>query len=124
MGLGHQCLGHGCLGGSPVQGSYVASECFRSESRYFASAVLVGACEPVAPARKMVYNLIGPSTTGFMRHVVNTTSPREVTRLLIDWSDGNQAALDKLMPLVYDELRRIARGYMRRERADNTLQPT
>src|SRR5215469_5057910 len=42
----------------------------------------------------------------------------------MDWSGGNQAALDKLMPLVYDELRRIARSYMRRERSDNTLQPT
>jgi len=55
---------------------------------------------------------------------VTASSPKEVTRLLMDWSGGNQAALDKLMPLVYDELRRIARSYMRRERSDNTLQPT
>jgi RNA polymerase sigma factor (TIGR02999 family) len=55
---------------------------------------------------------------------VDSTSPKEVTRLLNAWSGGNQAALDQLMPLVYDELRRIARGYMRGERPDNTLQPT
>jgi RNA polymerase sigma factor (TIGR02999 family) len=55
---------------------------------------------------------------------VTSSSSKQVTRLLLDWSDGNQKALDQLMPLVYDELRRLARGYMRRERSDNTLQPT
>ena len=55
---------------------------------------------------------------------MDSTSPKEVTRLLNAWSGGNQAALDQLMPLVYDELRRIARGYMRHERSENTLQPT
>ena len=47
-----------------------------------------------------------------------------ITQLLIDWSDGDQAALEKLMPLVYDELRRLASNYLRRERASHTLQPT
>lgn len=47
---------------------------------------------------------------------------REVTQLLLDWSNGDKAALDRLMPLVYDELRRLAGKYMRRERADHTLQ--
>ncbi len=47
-----------------------------------------------------------------------------VTQLLIDWSKGDQAALDKLMPLVYSELRRLASNYLRRERANHTLQPT
>jgi RNA polymerase sigma factor (TIGR02999 family) len=51
-------------------------------------------------------------------------SPREVTQLLIDWRNGDQAALDKLMPLVYEELRRIAHRYMRRERPGHTLQTT
>src|SRR5262249_11076409 len=46
----------------------------------------------------------------------------DVTRLLVDWSNGDQAALDKLLPLVNDELRRLARRYMRRERPDHTLQ--
>ena len=47
-----------------------------------------------------------------------------VTQLLIDWGKGDQAALEKLMPLVYDELRRLASNYLRRERATHTLQPT
>ena len=51
-------------------------------------------------------------------------SPGDVTRLLIDWSDGNRAAVDQLMPLVYGELHRLAASYMRRERAGHTLQPT
>jgi len=55
---------------------------------------------------------------------VTKSSSRELTQLLLDSSDGNKEALDRLMPLVYDELRRLARSYMRREQADNTLQPT
>lgn len=47
-----------------------------------------------------------------------------ITQLLIDWRGGRQAALDELIPLVHDELRRIARGYMRREAEEHTLQPT
>lgn len=48
----------------------------------------------------------------------------EITRLLAEWSAGNQAALDELTPLVYPELRRMASSYMRRERPDHTLQTT
>ena len=47
-----------------------------------------------------------------------------MTRLLDDWSQGDRAALDRLMPLVHAELRRLARGYLRRERPGHTLQPT
>jgi RNA polymerase sigma factor (TIGR02999 family) len=47
-----------------------------------------------------------------------------VTLLLRELADGDQAALDRLIPLVYDELRRIARGQLRRERPGHTLQPT
>src|SRR5437868_11575500 len=47
-----------------------------------------------------------------------------VTRLLKYWSDGDKAALDRLMPLVYGELRRLANNYLRRERVNHTLQPT
>jgi hypothetical protein len=43
-----------------------------------------------------------------------------ITQLLIKWSDGDQEALDQLMPLVYDELRRLARSYLRRERHNHT----
>ena len=48
----------------------------------------------------------------------------EVTQLLIDWSNGDRAALDKLMPLIDEELRRLAHRYMNRERAGHTLQTT
>jgi RNA polymerase sigma factor (TIGR02999 family) len=50
--------------------------------------------------------------------------PSDVTRLLSEWSGGNQAALDELTPLVYRELHQRARNYLRRERPDHTLQPT
>src|SRR5499427_2143345 len=46
----------------------------------------------------------------------------EVTRLLAAWGDGNEAARQQLMPLVYDELRRLAHRYMNRERPSHTLQ--
>jgi RNA polymerase sigma factor (TIGR02999 family) len=47
-----------------------------------------------------------------------------VTDLLIAWSDGRREALGDLMPLVYEDLRRVAAGYMRREALDHALQPT
>lgn len=49
------------------------------------------------------------------------SSPQEVTQLLIDWSEGNHDALEKLMPLVYKELRALAHQYLRKERAGHTL---
>jgi RNA polymerase sigma-70 factor, ECF subfamily len=48
----------------------------------------------------------------------------QITRLLLDWGKGNKAALDKLMPVVYDELRRLARHYMCGQRPGHTLQTT
>src|ERR671919_452200 len=48
----------------------------------------------------------------------------EITQLLAEWSDGNQTALDELYPLVYDELLRLARRYMSRERKGHSLQTT
>jgi RNA polymerase sigma factor (TIGR02999 family) len=53
-----------------------------------------------------------------------TPTSREITQLLLAWSDGDKQALDRLVPLVYDELRRLARNYMRKERAGQTLQTT
>ena len=47
-----------------------------------------------------------------------------VTQLLVEWGGGDRAALDRLLPLVFDELRRLAASYLRRERAGHTLQPT
>ena len=55
---------------------------------------------------------------------VQRNSSGRVTELLVRWREGDQAALDTLMPLVYDELRRLAQHYLRRERADHTLQST
>src|SRR5918997_1090239 len=46
----------------------------------------------------------------------------ELTELLVAWSDGDEAALDRLAPLVHSELRRLASHYMRRERGDHLLQ--
>ncbi|MCA1606371.1 MAG: sigma-70 family RNA polymerase sigma factor [Acidobacteria bacterium] len=51
-------------------------------------------------------------------------TPQDVTALLTEWSEGDRSALDRLMPVVYGELHRIAERYFRRERSDNTLQPT
>jgi RNA polymerase sigma factor (TIGR02999 family) len=48
----------------------------------------------------------------------------DVTALLRRWQSGDEAALAALTPLVYDELHRLARSYLREERADHTLQPT
>jgi RNA polymerase sigma factor (TIGR02999 family) len=55
-----------------------------------------------------------------------TQPPRqhEITELLAEWRDGNQSALDELYPLVYNELHRLARRYMSRERRGHTLQTT
>ena len=52
------------------------------------------------------------------------THQHQITQLLAEWSDGNQAALDELYPLVYNELHRLARRYMSRERKGHTLQTT
>ena len=51
-----------------------------------------------------------------------TRPPHEVTELLVAWSEGDRAALDQLTPLVYEELHRLARNHMSRERQDHTLQ--
>jgi len=53
-----------------------------------------------------------------------TRSPEGITQLLERWSQGDEEALDQLMPLVYDELHRLAGAYLRRERREHTLQPT
>lgn len=50
--------------------------------------------------------------------------PPDITDLLLAWNGGDQSALERLMPLVYDELRRLAQHYLRQERANHTLQPT
>ena len=51
-------------------------------------------------------------------------SPEDITGLLLAWGDGDKAALDRVIPMVYQELRRLAHRQMRRERAGDTLQTT
>ena len=53
---------------------------------------------------------------------MKTLSADNLTGLLVEWREGDQAALDRLMPLVYDQLRRIAHRYVQRERDGHTLQ--
>ena len=53
-----------------------------------------------------------------------STSAQSVTQLLVEWSHGDQDALERLTPLVYGELRRLARRHLSRERSDHTLQST
>lgn len=53
-----------------------------------------------------------------------TESPQHVTQLLLEWSQGDADALNKLTPIVYRELRHLAEHYLHQERAGHTLQPT
>lgn len=55
---------------------------------------------------------------------MSTSSPQDVTQLLAAWGEGDRSALDKLLPLVHAELRRIAQRQMRQERSGHTLQAT
>ena len=52
---------------------------------------------------------------------MSSDKTEHITRLLNAWNNGNREALNELLPLVYDELRRLAHGYMKRERANHTL---
>src|SRR6185436_5118767 len=64
-------------------------------------------------------------TTGVPpRAYMATSSPKDVTALLNEWGKGDQEALNELMPLVYEELRRLASRYLRNERTGHTLQTT
>lgn len=56
--------------------------------------------------------------------MATSSSDDGITKLLKKWSNGDEKALDQLMPLVYDELHRLAQSYLRRERREHTLQPT
>ena len=61
---------------------------------------------------------------GEKESVVPTTRPDEITQLLVDWGQGDHAALEKLTPVVYEQLRRLAHRYMEGQRPDHTLQTT
>src|SRR4029434_1451444 len=60
----------------------------------------------------------------YQRLNMTTPAPEEVSQLLQEWSDGDQAALDKVMTIIDQELHRLAHHYMRNERAGHTLQTT
>ena len=51
-------------------------------------------------------------------------APRDFTQLLIEWRKGDKAALDEITPVLYEELRKLARHFLAAERPDHTLQPT
>ncbi len=51
-------------------------------------------------------------------------APSEITQMLIELTGGNRDVVNQILPHIYDELRRLAGSYLRRERADHTLQPT
>ena len=55
---------------------------------------------------------------------MNIESPNEITQLLNNWSNGDELALEQLMPLVYEELRKMAKQYMQSQRIGHTLQAT
>jgi RNA polymerase sigma factor (TIGR02999 family) len=57
-------------------------------------------------------------------NLMSEPSSQQITQLLLAWGDGDKEALDKLVPLVYDDLRRMARRYMRGQRDGHTLQTT
>lgn len=50
--------------------------------------------------------------------------PREITQMLLELTDGNEEVVNQILPHIYDELRRLASSYLRRERSNHTLQPT
>lgn len=65
-----------------------------------------------------------PESQNLRSNVMAVSSPHDVTQLLQDWRNGDKVALEKLTPMVYDELRRLANRYLRGERKDHTLQGT
>jgi RNA polymerase sigma factor (TIGR02999 family) len=67
---------------------------------------------------------VDPKTRGQIPAGTHAADSQEVTQLLADWSHGDRAALEKLTPLVYEELRRLAHHYMQGQRPDHTLQTT
>lgn len=65
-----------------------------------------------------------PALAGLDPTMSTAPARDQATRLLVDWRRGDQIAAERLIPLVYDELRLLARGYLQRERSDHTLQAT
>jgi RNA polymerase sigma factor (TIGR02999 family) len=70
----------------------------------------------------VLYRILIPAPEG--KVPMGQPSPHEITELLVAWGGGDESALDRLMPIVYDELRRLAHRYMSNERPGHTLQTT
>ena len=70
------------------------------------------------------YNFWPPDSQWFTRNAQMVYPQQGVTELLRAYGEGNKSALDELMPVVYDELRRLAQNYLSRERPGHTLQTT
>jgi RNA polymerase sigma factor (TIGR02999 family) len=69
-------------------------------------------------------NLVPKNSKGGSGGSLSQVQPKIITQLLRDWNAGEKEALRAVVPLVYDELRRVAHQYLRKERADHTLQST
>jgi len=67
---------------------------------------------------------VDPATAGGINKKPHQPDPQEVTRLLANWRQGDHTALEKLIPLVYEELRALAHHYMEGQRPNHTLQTT
>ncbi|HEX8370757.1 MAG TPA: sigma-70 family RNA polymerase sigma factor [Pyrinomonadaceae bacterium] len=63
-------------------------------------------------------------TNNPLKHFMGDGQASEITQILQDWNDGSEDAKERLLPFVYDELRRQARFFMAKERSNHTLQPT
>ncbi|OLE64479.1 MAG: hypothetical protein AUI36_09110, partial [Cyanobacteria bacterium 13_1_40CM_2_61_4] len=70
------------------------------------------------------YDKVRPRKPAHSANCMATHSKREITQILVDWSNGDQAALEKLAPLVSQELHRLAQRYMARERSGHSLRAT
>jgi hypothetical protein len=69
------------------------------------------------------YNHLGWNESLTSTSFLRSSSSGTISKLLVEWRDGDETALDRLVPLVYRELRRLAGYYMRRQRADHTYKP-
>src|SRR5256885_4105652 len=79
-----------------------------------------GMCETIQPP----WTLASTTAFRYLLWTIGMTGSPSITRLLIDWSNGDRAALDELTPHVYRELHTLARTYLGRNRRKQTLQPT
>jgi RNA polymerase sigma factor (TIGR02999 family) len=76
------------------------------------------------PKDGKIRGILSRQSWPYQRLNMTTPAPDEVSQLLQEWSNGDQAALDKVMPIVYQELHRLAHYYMQKERVGHTLQTT